>query len=166
MKKILPVLALGIITLLMLTACLNGTVPSEEKEITAFSFTADSNTALTSDVTGTIDGTDISLTVPYGTEVTALVASFTTTGQSVSVDGTEQTSGTTANDFSSPVTYTVTAENGSTQDYAVTVTFAAPLAGDAVTHTADSVSFNMHYVPSGGRAQPGRELTLPHPIMD
>ena len=147
MKKIFPVLA-GIITLLMLTACPNGTVPSEEKEITAFSFTAADNTELSSDVTGDISGTDISLTVPFGTDVTVLVASFTTTGESVTVGGTAQTSGTTANDFSSPLTYTVTAADDSTQDYTVTV--APRPAGDAVTHTADSVSFDMHYVPSGG----------------
>ena len=76
MKKIFPVLA-GIIVLMMITACPNGTVPSEEKEITAFSFTAADNTALSSDVTGDISGTDIALTVPFGTDVTALVASWT-----------------------------------------------------------------------------------------
>jgi hypothetical protein len=59
------------------------------------------------------------------------VASFTTTGVSVKVGATTQTSGTTANDFTSPVTYRVTAGNGSTQDYVVTVTVAPPVVGDA-----------------------------------
>ena len=77
MKKIFPVLAGGIIVLMMITACPNAPEPGEEKEITAFSFTAADNTALSSDVTGTISGTDISLTVPYGTDVTALAASWT-----------------------------------------------------------------------------------------
>jgi formylglycine-generating enzyme required for sulfatase activity len=83
---------------------------------------------LSSDVTGTINGTDISATVPYGTDVTALVATFSTTGSSVTVGGTTQISGTTANDFTSPVTYTVTAGDDSTQDYTVTVTVAAAAA--------------------------------------
>jgi hypothetical protein len=49
------------------------------------------------------------------------VANFTTTGASVSVGATAQVSGTTANDFTSPVDYTVTAADGSTVDYTVTV---------------------------------------------
>ncbi len=72
-------------------------------------------------MTGDISGTDISLTVPYGTDVTALVATFTTTGTSVIVEGGSQTSGPTANDFTNSVTYRVTAEDGTTQDSTVSV---------------------------------------------
>ena len=46
--------------------------------------------------------------MPPGTDVTALVATFTTTGASVKVGSTVQVSGTTANDFTYPVVYTVT----------------------------------------------------------
>ena len=92
--------------------------------ITAFSFTSAKNSGLSADVSGTISGTSIAVTVPYGTTVTALVATFTTTGASVKIGTTAQTSGTTANDFSSAKTYTVTATDGSTQDYTVTVTIA------------------------------------------
>ena len=42
---------------------------------------------------------------------------------------TVQISGTTANNFTSPVTYTVTAADSSTQNYTVTVTIASPLSG-------------------------------------
>jgi len=74
----------------------------------------------------------IALTVPFGTSVTALVATFTTTGTAVSVRGTVQESGTTPSDFTNPVTYTVTAADGSTQAYVITVAVAAALAiGDA-----------------------------------
>ncbi|MDT9547675.1 MAG: DUF1566 domain-containing protein [Chlorobium phaeovibrioides] len=91
---------------------------SSEKAITAFSFTS-----LDPDVTGTITGTNIALTVPYGTAVTNLVSTFTVSaGATVKVGSTAQTSGTTANDFSSPTTYTVTAADGTTQNYTVTVT--------------------------------------------
>jgi formylglycine-generating enzyme required for sulfatase activity len=113
----------GIAGILLIAACPipNAPVSSEDKDLTAFSFTATDNTALSADVTGTISGTDIDLIVPYGTDVTALVATFTTTGVSVSVGGTVQTSGVTENDYTIPLTYTVTAEDSTTRDYTLTV---------------------------------------------
>ena len=92
------------------------------KDLTSFAFLSMDNPALGADVTGTITGTAIALTVPSGTNVTALVATFSTTGSSVRVGGTTQASGTTANNFTNPVTYRVTAANASTKDYTVTVT--------------------------------------------
>ena len=77
-----------------------------------------------------ITGTNIAVTVPFGTDVTALVATFTTTGASVSVGATPQVSGTTPNNFTSPVTYTVTAADASTKAYTVTVTVASNPAKD------------------------------------
>ncbi len=60
--------------------------------------------------------------MPFGTNVTALVATYVTTGASVAVGSTTQVNGVIANNFTSPVVYTVTAANGSTQNYTVTVT--------------------------------------------
>jgi hypothetical protein len=96
------------------------------KAITAFSFTSPA-------VTGVINETahTIAASVPFGTDVTALVATFTTTGAVAVVGATPQGSGTTANDFTSPVTYRVTAADASTQDYVVTVTVASPAIGDS-----------------------------------
>lgn len=85
------------------------------KAITAFSFTSPA-------ATGAINGTDISIVVPVGTDVTALVATFTHTGASIAVGSTAQTSAVTANDFTDAVTYTVTASDATTQDFTVTVT--------------------------------------------
>ena len=93
------------------------------KDITAFSFT-------TPAAVGVISGTNIAVTVPFGTDVTALVATFTTTGASVRVGATLQVSGTTPNNFTSPVTYTVTAADASTKAYTVTVTIATNSAKD------------------------------------
>jgi hypothetical protein len=92
------------------------TAVSSAKAITAFSFA-------TPAATGVIDESakTITIGVPYATNVTALVASFTTTGASVAVGATAQVSGTTANDFTSPVTYVVTAADASTASYVVTV---------------------------------------------
>ena len=99
--------------------------PSSAKAITAYSFPSVS-------ATGVISGTSIAVTVPFGTDITALVATFTTTGASVAVGATTQVSGTTANNFTSPVVYTVTAADSTTADYTVTVTI-APSSEKAIT---------------------------------
>lgn len=79
----------------------------------------------------------ISVVVPFGTNVTALVATFTTTGVSVRVNSTIQVSGSTPNDFSAPVCYVVTAADNTTAAYFVTVSVAAPSTrGLIVDHTS------------------------------
>lgn len=94
------------------------TITSSKRAITAFSF-VDVETDTEIDE----DAKTIEVTVPYGTDVSDLKASFTASGFStVSVGSAEQTSGTTVNDFSSPVVYRVTANDGTTTDYTVTVT--------------------------------------------
>ncbi|MEF3310731.1 DUF5018 domain-containing protein [Paenibacillus sp. GYB004] len=87
---------------------------SPTKEITGFSFA-------TPAVTGTVNEASrtIAVTVPYGTDVTALTPTITHTGASIS-----PTSGVPQN-FISPVTYTVSAADGSTKSYTVTVSVAA-----------------------------------------
>ncbi|WP_162463258.1 cadherin-like beta sandwich domain-containing protein [Paenibacillus psychroresistens] len=95
------------------------------KDLTAFSFAG-----LTPVATGVISGNNIALTVPFGTNASSLVATFTSTGSVVKKGSTTQVSGTTANDFSSPVTYTVTAADSTTKNYLVTVTIAANNAKD------------------------------------
>ncbi len=91
--------------------------PSSAKAITAYSLAG---------VAGTINESakTLSVIMPNGTNVTALVATFTTTGTGVKVGAVAQTSGTTSNDFTSPVVYTVTAADSTTATYTVTVTAA------------------------------------------
>jgi hypothetical protein len=72
----------------------------------------------------------ITVTLPSGTNLTNLVATFTTSSgvTSVKVGATGQISGTTANNFTIPVTYTVTAQDGTTtKNWVVTVTLAEPV---------------------------------------
>ncbi|MBN2158218.1 MAG: hypothetical protein JW807_02395 [Spirochaetes bacterium] len=102
---------------------------SPYKDITAFSI---------SGANVTIIGTNITAYLPNGTDATSLVASFTTTGQSVTVGGVVQESGVTANDFTEAVVYTVHAEDGSTKDYTVTVSLVADIQG-LVSHFAGTV---------------------------
>ena len=60
--------------------------------------------------------------MPSGTGVTALVTTYTTTGASIKVGSAGQISGTTVNNFTSPVIYTVIAADGTSVTYTVTVT--------------------------------------------
>ena len=94
-----------------------------DKQLTVFNFT--SPLAI-----GVIDEGAFTVTVsfPFGTNVTALVALFSHTGDVVEVDSgggfVEQTSGVSVQDFSSPVVYRVLAVDVSHQDYTVTVNVA------------------------------------------
>jgi len=115
---------------------------SDSKEITAFSIDSPS-------ITGTISGNTISFTVPFATDITALVAVFSTTGETVTIGSTEQISGTTVNDFTNSVVYTVTAENGSTINYTVTFSKENPLTGDSYTYSPDGIDFKMIFVEGG-----------------
>jgi hypothetical protein len=94
------------------------TVQSSSKAITAYSLSGNQ---------GTINESAkiIAVTVPKGTSLTALAATFTSTGSSVNIGTTAQVSGTTPNDFTSTVVYVVTAGDGSTASYSVIVTIAA-----------------------------------------
>ena len=142
-------------------SCQKTTAPSSDKAITAFSLASPA-------AAGTIDESakTIALSVPYRTTVTALVASFTTTGASVAVGSTAQVSGTTANDFSKAVTYTVTAADGSTVNYVVTVTvakssdkaitafsFASPAATGTIDESAKTIALG---VPHGTAVTGGK----------
>lgn len=100
---------------------LNAYVRSSLKQISAFYLVVgDVDTACTINETAKT----IALTVPAETVVTALVAKFVvpTYITSIKVGSTAQVSGTTANDFTSAVSYVVTAKDGSTATYVVTVT--------------------------------------------
>jgi hypothetical protein len=116
-------------------------VDSAVKVITNFSF-------VTPPAVGVIDENSgaISVVVPYGTNVTSLIPSILGTGASVSpVTGVAQ-------NFTNPVTYTVTAIDGTTKDYVVTVTnasvsdkaitsfgFSNPVASGVIDETAHTI---------------------------
>jgi len=117
-----------IITLLVVLtgiACSNDddgtTTPtlSNEKQITGFSFSASENPALADDVTATIDETTQTITaeVPSGTDVTAL-------NPDIEISARASFSPVGEQDFTAPVTYTVTAEDGTTVDYTINITVA------------------------------------------
>ena len=88
------------------------------KDLTSFSFISPA-------VNGVISGTNISVTMPFGTSVSALVANFSHTGTTVKIGTTVQTSSTTTNNFTTAKVYSVFAQDGSKKDYTVTVSIAA-----------------------------------------
>ena len=117
MKKIYMVFTA--ILLLTISACSNSIAPkpaplSAEKAIIAYSLAG---------TVGTIneDSKTIAVAKPLGTDLTALVATYTTTGASVKVGAITKVSGTTQNNFTAPVTYTVTAADNSISKYTINV---------------------------------------------
>jgi len=88
------------------------TVYSRAKDITAFSVLG---------IDGSIDGTNISVTVPAGTLRHSIVSTFTTTGVSVYCGATQLQSGVTQLDMTNPVIFKVFAEDGSWKEYTVTL---------------------------------------------
>ena len=90
--------------------------------IVSFEFLADDNSELSSDVTGTISDSVITLTVPMGTDISNLKPDIQSTGETVSPE-----SGI-AMDFSEgSVIYTVTASDESERYYTVNVIYTIPL---------------------------------------
>ena len=95
-----------------------GATPSSSSTFSSFSINGS---------TGVVNNANktITISMPYGTSTNALVAKFTSTGSSVAVGTTPQVSESTSNNFTNPVVYVVTAADGSTSTYTVTVTVAS-----------------------------------------
>jgi len=107
-------------------------VASSGRAIVAFDILVASST-----IPGVVDeiAHTISLTVPFGTDVSALVPTIV-----VSALATSSPASLAAQDFTSPVVYTVTAEDGLTQVYVVSIVVEAPPA--ALLPTISSYTFN------------------------
>jgi hypothetical protein len=88
-------------------------VLSPAKDLLTFSFGALGS--------ATITGTNITLTVTYGTAVTALAPTYT---MSPFATCDKVNGGPTTYNFTNPVHYLVTAQDLTTKDYTVTVTVA------------------------------------------
>jgi hypothetical protein len=102
---------------------------NSDKEITHFSFAgvspADSLVDIRLDLNAE-GNTPIEAIVPAGTDVYNLTPTITITGVSVSPQSNQPVN------FSNPVVYTVTAEDGSTRQYEVTVTVKTPQSAEIV----------------------------------
>ncbi len=119
--------------------------PSSAKAITAYSLkwiggASGTLGATPGTATGTINETlkTIAVSVPFGTDVTNMKATFTSTGASVQVAGVTQASNITVNDFSGSVAYKVTAVDSTWATYTVIVT-PITVTSIAVTPTSFSI---------------------------
>ncbi|MRI00781.1 DUF5018 domain-containing protein [Kriegella sp. EG-1] len=92
-------------------------VKSDAKAMTSFTFNATDNVALVENVAAIVTEANktVSTNLVYGTDITALTPT-------VIVSAKASVSPTGAQDFTSPVTYTVTAEDGTTAAYTVSAT--------------------------------------------
>ena len=90
--------------------------------ISTFSFLEENNADLDADVRLTINSGSITGRIPTNISVTDLIASFQHSGSSVSITSIDQQSGSTANDFSTILTYTTSGSDGQTTDYQVDLT--------------------------------------------
>jgi hypothetical protein len=93
---------------------------STAKEFLSFSL---GNTQVGTATIDSVNGT-IAINVTADTVATALIATFLMSqfNQGAKIGSTAQVSGTTENDFSTPVTYVVKDEAGNTKNWVVTVT--------------------------------------------
>lgn len=112
---------LSLTLLFAFCGCSSDDEQSSDCDMLSFKFLVDENSKLSSDVTGIIKDSEIRVEVPSGTDITSLVANFKINGASVQIGNTPQVSGSTANDFSKTVVYTVLAQDGTTKNYNVSV---------------------------------------------
>ena len=120
MKKNITIITVCI--LILLTGCskddASPTSLSSEKEITAFKFLAIDNEGFENDINGNIDqkAKTIAFTLPSDSDVSSLMPNITVSAKAVvSPEGTQN--------FTNPLNYTVTAEDGTKSQYTVTVAF-------------------------------------------
>ena len=82
----------------------------------------DNASSVLKDVEATVSGNNITLSSPYITNVTSLKPAFSTKSK-VYVGSTLQSSGSSVQDFSQPVTYKLVSDDGEINTYTVTVNY-------------------------------------------
>ena len=116
---------LGIlVTILLLFSACKDEEPSisSTKELLNFSILkSDNQGKVANDVEAAIQGSVITLPLDKYDDLKSLIAVFEYNGKSITIDGVEQESGVTSNDYSQPLVFTVEAEDGSKQQYTVEI---------------------------------------------
>ena len=95
----------------------------EGTEITNFSFLKSNNSSLDYDVFLHINNNTISGSLPFEADIQNLIATFEHDGLEVEANNFNQISGTTYNDFSDIVNYTVKTADGREEIYEVDITY-------------------------------------------
>ena len=120
MRLIHPLSLLIVTTGLFLAGCKKSDRPSPYHVIKSFAFTFAQNAGLSGDVAGVITDDTIKVGVPQGTDLQHLIPTISYVGANLS-----PASGV-ATDFSTPVRYTVTAQDGGSRSYLVKVQHQSP----------------------------------------
>jgi len=117
---------------------------STQKELLSFLVAGQSSQTLIDE-----DNLTISLSMPFNTDLRTIVANFISTGEKVEVDDIIQISGVSINDFTNPITYTVTAEDESTKTYLVNISIQDPLLGHKYNINFDTdINHKIVFIPS------------------
>lgn len=118
------------LSLVLLLFIFSGCTKNEDEKvagpkpvITNFSFLKTNNPSLSENIQLVIKDNQFSGKLPYSADVKNLVATFDYVGAFVKVNGVEQKSNTTRNDFTDIVIYSVTGQNGESQDFSVDATY-------------------------------------------
>ncbi len=113
----------------------NSSLASSDKDITSYSIPS-------LNLVGTISGDKIQLVSNTLTSISSYTAEFTTTGQKVAIADVEQISNVTTNSYASSLKYTVTAADGSTKNYYVSLTAPRSYGGSSlrIWLKADAIS--------------------------
>ncbi len=111
-RRLIPLALVLVIGGVFCSSCEKEEPLSSKKEVLSFIFEASKNATLDQNVIGVVSDNILVANVPFGTDVSALVPTF-----EVSPKAQISPAEGTALDFSSPVTFTVTAEDGSTKDF-------------------------------------------------
>ena len=129
MKQNLKGIVLTILVLLI-TACQKEDSLSSSKELISFSILESENVGkIGKDIKADIKGNIISFSLSKYDNIKSLIATFEYKGSKISVNGREQISGVTANNYSQSLNFILQAEDGSELIYMVQVTLkeVAPL---------------------------------------
>ncbi len=118
----------------------NASNESGANDILSYTFDEPTDSTVIDAVNHTITGY-----IPSNQNITTLTANFALSiYANASIGATPQVSRSTVNDFTSPVTYTVTAEDGTTQDWVVTVVQNAQASGETCSDPIVAVEGENH----------------------
>lgn len=102
----------------VITSCVKDDIKNHQKELLSFILErANNSDYLQEDIVGEIDGSTIRLFLPQNIDLSSLVASFDFVGENIYLNGVEQLSGISGNDYSQEHYYEIEAENGSVVAY-------------------------------------------------
>ncbi|WP_194766331.1 CotH kinase family protein [Tamlana sp. I1] len=86
-------------------------------EFSQFQFLKSNNPSLAADINLSFENNHVWINLPLNTDMENLVATFSTNSKTVLVNGTEQTSDQTGNDFSKEIIYTLNGSENQTEEY-------------------------------------------------